>query len=227
MITAKVKTDELIQALKLLGNNTLPNVMGYTLNQVANAVENNARKNAKKSLTIRRGYSINAIRQDRHARGTDASRMFVRVAIIRAPYMIAQEFGNNDDGNPKYENKVAVPSALARGGNKLNEILKQFSLRSIRLGKDPSNIGEKYPGFKFKRFFLGKPKGKKDRPYGIYFRHNANHRLMLIRTMRDNVKNVSKVFFGKAVERFATDQALVARFSKNAQEAIKKWARIT
>lgn len=227
MIKAKVEYEQLLHALKFLGNDLLPKTIGQTLNESAQAVQNTARKNAKRQLTIRRQYSINAIRQDRHARGTNAEKMFARVQIVRAPYMVSQEFGDTDKGNPNFKSQVPVASNIAKGGNKLNEIQKEFSLRRLKMGNDENNIGAKYPGKGFKRFFIGKPKGSKNRPEGIYFRHDSNKRLSLIRTLRNSVKNKTQAFFGKAVEQFATDQALVARFSKNAQSVIKKWAKIT
>jgi hypothetical protein len=216
MISVRTDSKALLNALKMLGGKLAPEAVSKTLNQTADAVGNKARRNAKSRLKIRRPYSLNSIKQDRKAKGNIIERMFSRV-VVGAKYMVAQELGLDSEPRGGYS-QVPIPSEFSRGGKIMGIIKQMFRLNKL----EPGNIGGKYDGAGTTRFFIGKPKGG-SRKMGIWFRHNKNKKLTMIRSLTQT-KVVQKPvkFFQDAVRKFGSNQYLIAMFSKNAQEAIKK-----
>jgi len=217
MIRAETDVKNLLHALKFIDKKEMPKAVAKSLNDTADAVGSHARKNAKKRLKIRRPYSIRGIKQDRHAKGDNISRMFSR-AVVQAKYMVSQELGGKVDPQPGFD-KVAIPTLFARAGNIMSILLKKFWL-----DKTPpnSNIGESYSGKGFARFFIGKPKGK-NRAFGIWYRHNNNERITMVRSLtQTSIIRKPVNFFEDAVRKFGSKEFIMAQLSKNAKEAIKK-----
>lgn len=217
MIRAETDTRALLAALKFIDKKAMPDVVSETLNHAASATSKEAQKNAKGRMIIRKGYSIKSIKQDRHAKGENIIKMYSRAAV-RAPYMVAQELGLDVNPKPGFKN-VPVPTLFSRGDAKEAIILKGFWINKL---PEQSNAGSEYQGKGIARFFVGTPKGG-GRKEGIWFRHNNNKKLTMIRSLTKNVITKKPMdFFKDAVAKFGTSQFLLAGFSKRAKEAIRK-----
>lgn len=196
-------------ALKTLGDDLLPEAVATALNAPANAIEKESRRNAKKRLIIRSAYSTNSLKQDRHARGRDISRMFSRVGST-SDYLWKHDAGHTERAN---KSRIPIPTLAARGGSTKNRISRRYAMNTI------GNVDGKGG-----KFFLGKPRGggrNSSLPVGIYERTNKNHRIKLIRNLsQSSVKIPATNFYSDAEKKYGTDEYIRAKFIATAEKLI-------
>lgn len=223
MIDLDFEEQKYRRAMRMISKDALPEVAAETLNNAAEAVEKQARKNAKRRLTIRRKQSITGIKQDRHARGGDIDRMYARTAV-RPPWMEELETsdGTATSGGGK---KIPIPTVEARGGNKDQAIKKRFWMN--RVG-DPSgkgqNVGEAYHGST--RFFIGRLRSQPSTTFGLWFRHSNNKRLQLIYNLQKEEARIPEsktTWFEDAVKKFGTRQFIRAQFLDAAKRRLRRF----
>ena len=184
-------------AMKIIDKRLLPKTVAETLNNTADAVAGRGKKNAQNRLTIRTKFTLNSIRQDRHARGEDIGRMYSRAGTI-SKYLPLQDEG----GTVRAENKrIPIPTEKARTGkNPRKRIAQRYAMNSVQFGQG--------------KFFMGRPKGG-NRPLGIYERFQNNKRLRMIRQLEhSSVRVPASHWFSDAVKKYGTAQFIQAQFVK-------------
>jgi hypothetical protein len=180
------------------------------LNYQAKGSEKLIKKTVKRKFVVRTNFTINSIKNDRKPLGSNIKRMFARV-VTTSPYL-----ENQDDGGT--EKKKSIPTLKTRSDNFKKVVKKQY--RQNQLGNF------QYEKSKPKTYFIGKPKGKMSRPYGIYMRYGQNKKLSKIKNVtQDNVKIKPTKFFSSSVNKYAELKNINKFFSLDAQKRIKEVSR--
>jgi hypothetical protein len=198
-----------VSALKTLGDDLLPEAVATALNAPASAIEKESRRNAKKRLIIRSAYTTNSLKQDRHARGRDISRMFSRVGS-NSDYLWKHDTGNTEQAK---KSRIPIPTLTARGGNVRSRISRRYAMNTI--GNVDGTGG---------KFFLGKPRGggrNASFPVGIYERTGKNTRIKLIRNLSQSSVTIPATnFYTDAEKRYGTDEYIRNKFITTAEKLI-------
>lgn len=177
------------------------------LNYQAKGSEKLIKKTVKKKFVVRTNFTINSIKQDRKPLGSNTKRMFSRV-VTTSPYLYKQEDGET-------ENKKSIPTIFARN-NVFKKVVKKI-YRQNQLGNF------QWDKTKPRNFFLGKPKGKLNRPYGIYMRYAKNKKLTKIRNVsKDDITIKPTKFFSSSVMKYAELKNINKFFSLDAQKRLKE-----
>lgn len=209
MIRGVTDTKNLINALRVLNKKEAPKAVAKGLNDPARLVEEEARRNAKSKLLIRKPYSLKGIINDRKAKGDNIGRMFSRT-VVRNSYMISQEIGGTVKP-PDGLDKIPIPTIFSRGGNIMKQIMTMFWINALK-----KEVGS------YERIFLGTPKGG-NRPLGIYYRWNGNQRLSLVRSMtKSSIVRKPVHYFKKAVDKYGDHEFVLSRIRRYVEHAIKK-----
>lgn len=205
MLRIQTDTKQLIKALQVLDRKEAPKAVAKGLNESAKILQDEARRNAKSKLIIRKKYSINGIVNDRKAKGDNIGRMFART-VVKNTYMISQETGGKIEPQPGMP-KIAIPGLFSRGGLISKTIKSVFYIDKLK----GSN-----------QFFIGTPKGG-DRPMGIYYRWAGNRRLSMLRSLvADEIIRKPVNYFQKAVDRYGDHDFVLSRIRRYVEWAIKK-----
>lgn len=212
MIRSKFDSKKYLTFLNAISKQAHAESVRNILNYQAKGSEKSIRRNLKKKFVIRTQYSTNSIKQDRQAIGNNTKRMFSRVSSI-SKYLSKQEEGGK-------ENKTSIPTLFTRRKNFEKIVTRKY--RQDKLG----DFGAKYNATGGTGFFLGKPKGKLDRGYGIWMRHNNNKRLTKIRNVsREDIRIKPTHFFEESINKFRKIETINKAFSKDAQRRLKETAR--
>jgi len=208
--SANVDTRSYMTAMRILGKRVLPAVMADTLNGVAAANAKQMKKNVEKRMIVRTKFTTNSIRQDRHARGTDISRMFSRVGSV-SPYLAIHDEGGTIKAKSK---KIPIPTLQARTSrSKQRRIARRYAMNRIDIGENQS----------YGKFFMGKPRGG-NRRAGIYERHHNNKRLTMIRNIESGkVKIDPNHWFSDSLKKYGTHQFIQAQFKKHAKKRLRRF----
>lgn len=200
---ADVDIKQYMAAMKMLDKSLLPRMVAETLNGTAEAVEKQGKKNAQNRLTIRTKFTLNSIRQDRHARGDNIERMYSRVGSI-SDYLWKHDEGHTQEAK---NSRIPIPTPQARTGKNPNKrIARRYAMNSVSFGGG--------------RFFMGEPKG--GGPLGIYERYQKNKRLRLIRNLEESrVKIPATYWFSDAVKKYGTAQFVKAQFRTLARKYLR------
>jgi len=210
---AEIETKSLERALRMISQEALPEATAHTLNFIALKVERKARSNMESKFTIRTPYTRNSLRVQRRARGNNINRMYATVGSS-SHYLARQDQGGRIRAK-KF--RIPIPTLNARGGSHQSIILRKFAMNQM------GNFGQSYGGTT--RFFTGVPKGGK-RKLGIYYRHNNNRSLMMIRNLESSEVNIKKSgWFTNAVEDEATPEKIREEFNRNARRVIARAQR--
>lgn len=201
----------LIRRLRWRGEYALPNAVARTLNTTAHRIQQGARENAKKKLTVRTKYTTNGIKQHRHARGRNAARMYAGVRI-RSEYMAIQNAGGTIQAARR---RYPIHTLATRGGSVKNVVGRKF--RMDRMG----NFGQSYGGTT--RFFAGTPRGRGGIAPGVYYRHRGNKRLTRVVNLSERQVRVPKSrFFDDAIATYASYRAMNRTFRAAARVELKR-----
>lgn len=206
--TADVETKKYIHAMRFLSKEALPATVAETLNSTADAVAGQSKKNVQKRLIVRTKFTLNSIRQDRHARGNDIDRMFSRAGTI-SKYLPIQEEG----GTVRADNRrIPIPTVQARRSRSLQKpISKPYRMNVLNIGGG--------------RFFIGNPKGG-NRPLGIWERYQNKKRLRLIRNLESSQVQIrGENWFSDAVKKYGTAQFIRAQFLKIAKRRLSEYGK--
>ncbi len=200
------ETQKYIRALKMIGGQALPEAIASSLNAPAAAIEKAARKNAQARLIIRTKFTINSIKQDRHARGLNVSKMFSRVGTS-STYLWKHDKGMVEKAE---RSRVPIPTLEARGGSESRRIVRRYYMNAVG---NLDGAGGK--------FFIGKPANQPSLPVGIYERTNKNNKIKMIRNLsQTQVKIPATNFYSDAEKKYGTEQYIRAQFIKNAERII-------
>lgn len=212
---AEVDNKTAIRALRIIGNEALPEVVAQALNETADAVTTAALKNINKRLIVRTKFTTGSLmRRGAHpykalnkARGRNVARMFSRAGTI-SPYLPLQETGGTVQAR---SSRIPIPTLAARRGQKRRRISSPYSMRNLG---DLDGSG---------RFFMGVPKGG-NRPLGIWERTNANKRLKLIRNLEKSTVWVPETnWYSDALRRYGTHQFIRSRFHRAANRRLRRY----
>lgn len=208
MIKATMDIPKMKRILRIYGKTAYPDAVAAALNETARAVEKAAKRNAKKKFVIRTPYTLNSIKVDRTARGTNVNAMYARVGSV-SPYL-----GDHDEGE-SYPERETLPTIAARKWNYSNKVVNRW--RHNKIGQ----FTTKYQGSG--SAFMGKPRGSGNRPFGIWIRHNANKRLTLIKFVTSKTPKVKgNRWFSDPVRKFGSIEFTRDRFIKAAQRTFDK-----
>jgi hypothetical protein len=207
MIRATFDHKKYLTYLKAVNKEAHAESVRNLLNYQAKGSEKLIKKTVKKKFVVRTNFTINSIKNDRKPLGNNTKRMFSRV-VTTSPYL-----ENQDDGG--IEKKKSIPTLKTRSDNFKKVVKKQY--RQNQLGNF------QYEKSKPKTFFLGKPKGNINRPYGIYMRYAKNKKLTKIRNVsQDDVKIKQTKFFSSSVNKYAELKTINKFFSLDAQKRLKE-----
>jgi hypothetical protein len=211
-----VDTRAYMNAMKLLGQEVLPEVVAETLNQTAEAVTKESLRNVKKRMIVRTKFTINSLtragarpyRALNKARGRNVQRMFSRAGSI-SPYLGIQDTGGVQ--RPESGQRVPIPTLQARTGRSIQKsIARRYNLGSM------GNIGSDG------RFFIGTPKGG-GRPLGLYERYQGGKRLRMIRNLESAQVTVpASRWHRDAAEEMGNQRFIRARFKRRAQQRLQR-----
>lgn len=209
--SADVDIRKYMAAMRFISKEALPDAVAESLNAPAEAIEKAARKNVKRDLTIRTKFTVNSIRQDRHARGQNIERMFSRVGSI-SPYLWMHDKGYKAEGISG--DPLPIPTTEARTSKSIQRAIS----KKYRIGKNERIQPGMYSSIP--TMFTGKPKGG-DRPYGIYKRANRNNKLVMLRNLEhDDAKIPATHWFSKPVKKYGSMQFIKAQFIKIAKRKL-------
>lgn len=208
--SANIDTRSYMAAMRILGKQVLPTVMADTLNGVAAANAKQMKKNVEKRMIVRTKFTTNSIRQDRHARGSNISRMFSRVGSV-SPYLAIHDEGGIIKAERK---KIPIPTLQARvSRSKQRRIARRYAMNRMDIGESQS----------YGKFFMGKPRGG-NRRVGIYERHHNNKRLTMIRNIEsEQVKIDPNHWFSDSLKKYGTSQFIQAQFKKHAKRRLRRF----
>lgn len=205
VFNADFETQVLERALRYQGGTALPDAVAAALNETAASITRRSQDNVRRRLTVRAQYTLNSIKQDRHARGRVVERMFARTGT-RSPYLPIQNRG----GVIRARNRsVPIPTVAARTARSLNRrIAGRYAMNKM------GNIGSDG------RFFMGSPRGG-GRPAGIWERHSGNRRLRLLRRLGNSQVTVpASRWFDDAIAAHA--HLAPARFRREANRRLAR-----
>jgi hypothetical protein len=213
---AEVDTRAYIHAMRLLGNDLLPQVVAETLNETADAVTKRSLRYLNRRLTVRTKFTTNSLKRTgarpfhalNKARGRNVQRMFSRSGSI-SPYLGIQDAGGKQ--KPKRGSRVPIPTLSARTGKNLSKsIASRYNLG--RMG-DISRDG---------RFFIGTPKGNQG-PLGLYERYQGNRKIRMIRNLASQEVTVpASRWFSDASDELGSQRFIRARFQRNARRRLQR-----
>jgi hypothetical protein len=210
-----VDTRAYMNAMKLLGQEVLPEVVAETLNQTADAVTRRSLRYLQKRLTVRVKFTTNSLTRAgarpykalNKASGRNVTRMFSRAGSI-SPYLGIQDTGGVQ--RPESGQRVPIPTLQARTGRSIQKsIARRYNLGSM------GNIGSDG------RFFIGKPKG--GGPAGLYERYQGGKRLRMIRNLESAQVTVpASRWHRDAAEEMGNQRFIRARFKRRAQQRLQR-----
>lgn len=217
---AEVDTRKYIAAMRMLGNDILPQVVAETLNETADAVTRRSLRYLDRRLIVRTKFTTNSLTRGgarpykalNKARGKNIRAMYSRAGSVSS-YLGVQDSGGvkrADKGN-----RVPIPTLNARTGKRLERsIAKRY------------NLGKMGDIAKDGRFFIGAPKGVYQggrRPLGMYERYRGNKRLRMLRNFEStSVRVPASNWFSNASDELGAPRFIQARFRRNAERRLKR-----
>jgi hypothetical protein len=190
--------------LTALGADVLPRVVAETINSVASFAHADSIRNVRSRFTLRNAYTERSIKYYKATPKSDWRKINAVSGSI-SDYMDEQETGG--ERRPKKGSKAPVAAKTARGGDYNKVVRKQY--------KAGTDLGPKQ--------FIGTPRGRLDRPFGVYQRNSRNRYLVMIRNIsRAQVEIEGKHWHRDAVEFRYRREVLTREFIRQAELELKR-----
>lgn len=210
-------TKSWMMAMKLIGNDALPEATAETLNITADAVTKQQMKNVQSDFIVRTKFTMNSMKSGRakpylalnKARGKSIQRMFSRAGTFSS-YLWKQEEGGTFEG---IDGPVPIPTLKARTSkSEKKAVAKRFRIKKSMPLDNGSTENDQ---------FIGVVNGKR----GLYQRTKKGGLTMLRNLDSDTVRIKGTGFHSKAVKMKGTKQLVSTRFRRIAQKKIDKVGR--
>ena len=207
--SVSVDTRAYMHAMRIIGRDALPSAVAEMLNNTADAVANEAKRNVQRQLIVRTKFTTNSIRQDRHARGPNIAAMYSRAGSI-SPYLAIHDEGGQINADNQ---RIPIPTLQARTSR---SIRKRIATRYAMNRMGPMRGNPKY--------FMGRPRGSR-RAVGIYERRPGNKLRMLRNLSERNVTIRRTNWWSSSVRRYGTTQFMRAQFERAARRRLARFQR--
>lgn len=202
------------EALRHLGKDVLPRVIAETINVVAGFAHVQSVRNVRQKFTLRNRWTEGSIRFYKATPKANWMKIKAVTGSI-SDYMDEQDMGGYR--LPKKGGDVMEATLAARGGNSRSVVKRRFV-----------SVGKKMPkqGLGPKQF-VGKPRGKLDRPYGLYQRttnkkEGKKYLVMIKNISRARVPIEGKRWHRDAVEFKYRRELLTNEFIRQAKAELAK-----
>jgi len=187
--------------LKRLADDALPRAVAETMNSVATVAHIQSIRNMRERFTLRNQYTERGIRYYKASPKKDWRKINAITGSI-SPYMDIQDQGGVR--RPKRGRRAPIAALAARGGNRSAVVRKKY--RAGQLGPNQ---------------FVGRPRGAKARPTGVWERYAKNKRIRLIRNLENaSIRVTGRRWHSDAVERYATREWIEGAFIREAKRRI-------